>query len=176
MSNLAVNYNAAPKTTELLSTFQQKVGTIPNIYRLIGHSPNTLEGFMNFNAALSKGTLSAQEREQIALTVAGFNKCEYCASAHTQIAKKHGIADSEASSNLRGKSSTAKTQALLTFATRVLETRGNVGTGDVEACRKSGYSDEQIVEIVANIAANVFTNYFNGVARTELDFPRVAVE
>jgi len=36
---------------------------------------------------------------------------------------------------------------------------------------KAGFTDAQIIEIVANIALNIFSNYFSSVAKTELDFP-----
>ena len=37
--------------------------------------------------------------------------------------------------------------------------------------RNAGYTDGEVVEIVANVAINIFTNYFNHIANTEVDFP-----
>ena len=41
----------------------------------------------------------------------------------------------------------------------------------VERLRRAGYNDGEVGEIVANVALNLFTNSFNHVAATELDFP-----
>jgi len=57
----------------------------------------------------------------------------------------------------------------------VLKTRGGVSDADLEEVRAAGYSDGEIAEIIAHAALNVLTNYFNKVAETEVDFPRVAL-
>lgn len=45
---------------------------------------------------------------------------------------------------------------------------------DVEKVRAAGFNDQELVEIVAHVGVNVFTNYFNNVARTVVDFPHVS--
>ena len=54
-----------------------------------------------------------------------------------------------------------------------MQDRGHVSDEDVAEVRRAGYNDGEIAEIVANVALNVFTNYFNRVADTEIDFPAV---
>ncbi|MBC7846952.1 MAG: carboxymuconolactone decarboxylase family protein, partial [Flavobacterium sp.] len=44
----------------------------------------------------------------------------------------------------------------------------------IEKVKNAGYGDGQISEIIGVIALNVFTNYFNNVAQTEIDFPVLA--
>jgi alkylhydroperoxidase family enzyme len=39
--------------------------------------------------------------------------------------------------------------------------------------KAAGFTDAQIVEIVAVVAENVLTNFLNNVAQTEIDFPAV---
>ena len=65
-----------------------------------------------------------------------------------------------------------RTDALLTFAQRVVETRGRVSDADLGEVRDAGFDDGVIAEVVAHVALNVFTNYFNNVAGTDLDFPK----
>ena len=60
------------------------------------------------------------------------------------------------------------------FAVKVARERGRVTEDDIAAIRSAGYSDAQIVEIVAVVAENFFTNLINNVARTEIDFPAVS--
>ena len=175
MSRLPLEYTPTEKTTQTLDGIKKNIGMLPNIHKLMGHSPNVLEGYLAFSSALGKGTLSAQDREQIALAVAGFDRCEYCASAHTLMGKKAGLSEQETKNNLKGFSDTPRTASLIKFCLSVLETKGNVSDQDMTAIRAVGFSDEQIVEITANIGINIFTNYFNHVAATDLDFPKVSL-
>ena len=49
-----------------------------------------------------------------------------------------------------------------------------ISDDDIREIRIAGFGEEEIVEIVAHVALNIFTNYFNLVAQTEIDFPRIA--
>jgi uncharacterized peroxidase-related enzyme len=170
----ALDPSAAPAAARpLLQAVQDKLGRVPNLVKTFAHSPAVLRYYLAGAEALAGGALGAALREQIALATAGENECDYCASAHTLIGKGAGLAASELAANLRGESAVAKTQAALNFVRAIVEKRGRVDDGQLHAVRAAGYSDEQIVEIVANVAANIFTNYFNHVAGTQIDFPRV---
>ncbi|MCG8434706.1 MAG: carboxymuconolactone decarboxylase family protein [Gammaproteobacteria bacterium] len=160
----------------LLEGVKAKIGTVPNIFGALAQSPSTLEAYLGFSGSLGKGSLSAQLREQIALTVAGRNACDYCASAHTVMAKGAGVSAEEAKLNLAGQASDARTTAALTFANVLVDQRGRIKEEDVAAVREAGFTDGEIIEIVGNVAVNIFTNYFNHVAGTEVDFPLVSAQ
>jgi len=164
---------AQGKTKELLQAVQSKFGGVPNIVQGFAQSPAVLEAYLGFSGALGGGRLSPQLREQIALAVAGANDCDYCASAHTAVGKSLGVADGELSQNLRGVSQDDRTRAALQFVHRVTSERGFVTDEDLSAVRAAGFSDEEITEIIGNIALNIFTNYFNHINETEIDFPAV---
>ena len=164
---------ASGEAKALLDGVQSALGIVPNIFATFVQSPKVLEGFLALNTALGQGLLPAQLREQIALTVAGESACDYCASAHTAIGKGTGLGQDELANNLRGRASDGKVQAALSFAAKVVEQRGRVGDADVAALREAGYGDGEIVEIVTHIGVNLFTNYFNHIADTAIDFPLV---
>jgi len=164
---------AQGKSKEYLDGIQAKLGGAPNIFRTFAHSPAVGEFYANGSAALGKSTLSAGVREQLALTVAGANSCNYCASAHTAIGKKVGVADDELPAALNGKSKDAKTQVALTFAKKIVDSKGNLNDADVKAVKDAGYTDAEVLEIIAVVAFNIFTNYFNHIVDTEVDFPKV---
>ena len=65
----------------------------------------------------------------------------------------------------------SKTDALIRFARKLVESRGRATDSDIAAVRNAGFDDGAIAEVVAHVALNVFTNYFNNVAETEIDFP-----
>ena len=164
---------ATGKTAELLTAVNSQMGIIPNILKTMARSPATLGGYLGLSSGLSGGVLSPQLREQIALAVAGTNGCDYCASVHSAIGSQTGLSTDELSRNLHGRSDDPKTEAALTFAKAIVTKKGFVCDGKLAAIRDAGYSEEEIVEIIGHTAMNIFTNYFNHIAGTEIDFPAV---
>ncbi len=59
----------------------------------------------------------------------------------------------------------------LRFAREVVETRGHPSNEALEEVRNAGYTDEQIVEMVATVNLATFTNYMNDFMGTEVDLP-----
>jgi uncharacterized peroxidase-related enzyme len=143
------------------------------MFRLIASSPAVLQGFTANNAALTK-TLDLRTRERIALAVAQVNGCDYCLSAHSYLGLNLAkISPEEVILNRRGESGDAKASAAVRFAVTVLRARGRVSDVDLMTVREAGFSDSEIVEIIAVTAENIFTNLLNVVAETDIDFPLV---
>lgn len=165
--------NATGKTRELLETVKGKFGAVPNILALMANAPAALEAYLQMSGALAAGTLAPALRERIALAVAEANECGYCLSAHGTIAKGVGLTDEEITAARRGIAADPKERALLAFALSIVRERGDVAPAELEAVRRAGATDGEIAETVANVALNLYTNYFNHVADTEIDFPRV---
>jgi len=174
MPRILPNVTPDAQTQEMLAGVKAKLGGTPNIFTTMAHSPATLGFYLGGSGALANSKLSGALREQLALTVAGANSCDYCASAHTMLGKMQKVSEAELTQNLSGQSTDAKTQAALTFASRIVELRGHVSDADVQAVRDAGYSEGEIVDIVAVVGLNLFTNYFNHVAGTLVDFPLVS--
>ena len=157
----------------ILDAVHKQLGVVPNMFRLIAASPAALQGFTANNGALAK-TLDAKTRERIALAVAQVNGCDYCLSAHSYLGLNLAkISPAEIALNRQGRSSDAKADAAVRFAAKIVRERGHVADADVGSVRDAGFSDGQIVEIIAVAAENVFTNLLNLVAETEIDFPVV---
>ncbi|MDO6386307.1 MULTISPECIES: carboxymuconolactone decarboxylase family protein [unclassified Uliginosibacterium] len=159
----------------LLDAVHKQLGVVPNLMKLVGHSPAALEGYLLLNGALAKGALSAPLRERIALAIAEYNGCDYCLSAHSYLAANLAkVSAAEIDAARDAHSSDAKTAAALKFARRVAAERGRVSDGDLASLRAAGFGEAEVVEIVLNVALNVLTNYINNVAQTDVDFPLVA--
>jgi uncharacterized peroxidase-related enzyme len=166
--------SAQPKAKELLEAVQKKIGMTPNMMRTMAQSPAVLEGYLSFSGALSHGVLPAKVREELALFVGQINQCDYCVAAHTTLGKMAGLQADQLINARHGLAKgEAETQAALKFAETIVETRGAVSDGDLAATRAAGLDDAKIAEVVAHVALNIFTNYFNRVAQTEVDFPKV---
>jgi uncharacterized peroxidase-related enzyme len=164
--------SATGKAQELLDAVKGKLGLVPNMTRAMANSPAVLEGYLQLSGALGKGKLSAKTREQLALAVGQANGCDYCLAAHSTIGKMVGLTADQIRDSRLGTAVDSKTDALIRFARQVVETRGAVSDGDISAVREAGFDDGAIAEVVANVALSVFTNYFNSVAATDIDFPK----
>lgn len=159
----------------LLNAVKAQLGTVPNLFRAIGVSSPSLEGFLGLHGALGKGKLGAKTRERIALAVAEINGCGYCTAAHTFISENLvKLSKDDVAASRRGGSPDPKADAAVKFAVKVLRERGHVGAADVQAVKDAGFGDDEIVEIVMNVAINVLTNYFNEAVKTDVDFPEIA--
>lgn len=146
-------------------------GKVPNIFQYMGNSLPVLKAFFALNAALSDTSLSPKLREQIALAVAESNHCHYCLSAHSAIASSQRIEQQEILDARKGIAKDDKTKAILKFVKLVVEKRGQVLPEDVQELKKHNVSDQELAEIALAINANMFTNYFNHIMDTPIDFP-----
>jgi uncharacterized peroxidase-related enzyme len=164
---------ADDKAKALLDGVQKALGMTPNLMRTLAHSPAALQAYLNLGRALGGGSLDAKTREAIALTVAGENGCDYCASAHTAVGGQLGADAAELAENLKGRSSDPRVAAILGFARALVVKRGWVSDAELRQARDAGVTDGEIAEIVAAVAASTFSNYLNHVAGTEIDFPLV---
>jgi uncharacterized peroxidase-related enzyme len=143
-----------------------------NIFKGLANSSAALNAYLGLSSALSKGELTATEREAIALALGEANDCDYCTAAHTAIGKNAGMSEDETIAARKGDPADPKTKALVTFVLKLRDASGWVEDQDVQAVKDAGYSDGAVAEAVANYALNVFTNYFNHVNQTEVDFPK----
>ena len=163
--------DASKSVQQLYQGVQAKLGRVPNMMRTMAVAPPVLEGYLRLNAALSGGALSAKLREQIALLVAELNHCDYCLAAHTALGGMAGLSGEQLRDSRRGIGTEATTQAALTLARAIVEARGRIADADLASARHAGLSDAAIAEVAGNVALNVFTNYFNNLADTTIDFP-----
>jgi uncharacterized peroxidase-related enzyme len=173
---IAPAIEAAPAASQpQLAAVKKQLGVAPNMFRTIAHSPAALEGYLSLSGALAKGSLDAATRERIALAVAEFNGCDYCLAAHAYLGKNVAkLSDGEIEANRRGRSTDAKADAAVAFAAKAASERGRVCDADISGVRSAGFTEADIIEIVAHVALNTLTNYVNNVARTAVDFPKAA--
>jgi uncharacterized peroxidase-related enzyme len=161
------------KSKELFDAVQKKLGFIPNLIKVFGNSPATLQTYLSLGELTASGNFSNKFREQLALAIAEENECNYCLSAHTAIGKMNGLTDADTEQNRQGLAADEKVQAGLNFAQSVTKNRGVVSSDEIAAAKVAGYNDSDILEIVLNVVSNTLTNYVNHIANTEVDFPSV---
>lgn len=169
--NVVTPEQATGQTGELYDAIKRAVGGVPNIYQGVGNSAPALDGVLHLGAVLSKGQLTAAEIEAVKLVVSEAYGCAYCLAAHTLLGKKAGLTDEQAISIRRGTPQQPKLAALVKFVNIAIQPKGRISDDDLLAVRAAGYTDAQITEALLTVAQTVFTNLFNRVHQTPLDFP-----
>ncbi|TIK68088.1 carboxymuconolactone decarboxylase [Stenotrophomonas maltophilia] len=167
--------NTTADRQALLGQVNAAFGATPAMFRVVANSPAALQSMWGSFGALGGGRLSPLLGEQIAVAIANRNACEYCLAAHTALGRKAGASSGQMAAAQIGQSSDPATAAALGFALKVVEQRAQIADGDVQAMRAAGFDDEQIVEILAHVALNLFTNYVNVAFDVPVDFPKVAL-
>ncbi|MBC7602263.1 MAG: carboxymuconolactone decarboxylase family protein [Ramlibacter sp.] len=169
-----IDRNAATgESKALLDAVHSAFGSTPNMFRAVANSTAALKSMWSAFGALGGGVISSRLAEQIAVAVADRNACEYCLAAHTALGRKAGASAEEMQLAQGGESADARTQAALTFSLKLVNERGQVSEADVQALRSARFGDEEIVEILAHVALNLFTNYLNVAFAVPVDFPAV---
>ena len=173
--NTPATVDASPEGSRpSLTAVAKSLGSVPNLFRVVGNSPAALKGYLGLSDALSGAKLDSRTQERIALAVAEINGCGYCLSAHTYLGRNVAkLDDAEINANRNGASNDIKADAAVRFAAQIVRARGHVTDAELDTVRSAGYSDAEVVEIVLAVALNTFTNYVNEVAGTDIDFPRV---
>lgn len=164
---------ASGSVRTVLDQIDGAFGATPNMFRAVANSPAALQSMWAAFGALGGGVIGAALGEQIAVAVANRNACDYCLAAHTALGRKAGVSGDDLAAAQSGESADPRTAAVLRFALKLVNERGQVDATDVQALRDHGWSDEHIVEIVAHVALNLFTNYVNVALAVPVDFPGV---
>lgn len=166
---------APARSQEIMEQLESKKMLL-NIFRGMANSPAVLDSYLKFSGALKEGKLDAKTRESIALAVSQTNRCDYCVAAHVMIGKQAGLDDKAVREARLGRSGDKKINGAVVLAKQLLATQGHATDADLAAARSAGLDDGDIGEVVANVALNVFTNFFNHVNQTEVDLPKVPME
>ncbi|OWP50125.1 carboxymuconolactone decarboxylase family protein [Pseudomonas nitroreducens] len=163
----ALSLDQAPAASRAaLEGVRKGLGFIPNAFKTLAHSPAALNGYLGLAQALGKSSLSAAEREVVALATSQVNGCDYCLAAHSFFGAKAGLSDEAISQARQGTLS-----AVAVLAREITESRGQLRDEQIAAAREAGLGDSKIVEVVAQITLLTLTNYLNNVATTDIDFP-----
>lgn len=173
MSRLDVpTLQTAPEASRpALEGLKKALGTVPNLFAVIGNSPAALNGYLGFTGALDKGSLSGREVELLNLHVSELNGCGYCVSAHGAMSRRFELTQQDIDRARLGQGANERENALLALARRITRTGGAQAGTELELARKAGLSDAQVVEVAAHVASKVFTNAIGLLSQVPVDLP-----
>lgn len=166
--------NVPAESKATLDAFTKNIGFTPNMMAALAHSPIAFNAWAALFGSLSKA-LDVKTRDSIGLAVSEVNGCNYCLTVHSFTAEHMAkLSADEIVLARKGHATDPKRDAAVQFARKVIGTRGHVSDEDVEAVTDAGYSQANVMEIVALVAMYSLTNFFNNVFDPEKDFPAVA--
>lgn len=167
--------SATGDARRLLDAVTSQLGVVPNFLRVLANSPKALEGFLGLYGAAAGFSLDKATQERIALAIAESNACQYCVSAHTAIGRRAGLSNEEMLLNRQGSSGEAKPAAAVALARALNDNLGDITAAELEAARAAGLSAGEIVETIAVVALNLYTNLIGKATQLDIDFPKVAL-
>jgi uncharacterized peroxidase-related enzyme len=163
-----------PESKPTLDMFTEIIGFTPNMMAAFAASPIAFNAWAALLGSLSKA-LDVKTRDSIGLALSEVNGCDYCLTVHSFTADHMAkLPANEIILARMGHASDPKRDAGIWFARKVAETRGKISDDDLKAVRDAGYTDANVIEIVALVAMYSLTNFFNNVLDPEKDFPAVA--
>lgn len=155
---------------ETLAQVKQKYGFVPNLMGVLAESPAALNAYLSLGALVEKSSFTPVEQQALFLAVSVENRCEYCVSAHSAIAKMQQVPE-QALEALRqeGRIEDPRLQALSRFAREVVRQKGWVSEEEVEQFLSAGFTKAQMLEVLVVVAMKTLSNYTNHIADTPLD-------
>ncbi len=163
--------NTHKRSREILQSVEKRLGMTPRYLQAMAISPAALDAYNGVSCALENGVLPARLRQQVALAVSQTNNCPYCLAAHRAIGRSVGLNEDDIADSRKGISPDSKVAVVLSFVRSMVAGPGRVKESDLALLFQTGYSEEEVIEIVANVALTVFGNYFNLMANPDIDFP-----
>ncbi len=159
----------APEVRASLSKIHSSTEEVPNFLRLLAKSLAATRAFAGMEHSLAGGELSPRERQQTALAVAEINGCSYSLIFHTRAAREAALTEEDIRLARKAAAEDPRENAMLRFVQSVVLQRGDISDKDLSLIKQAGFSESEIIEIVANIAENIFKNYVNIISNTEAD-------
>jgi uncharacterized peroxidase-related enzyme len=155
-----------------LDMLAKSIGFAPNMLATFAQSPIAFNAWATLRASLNRA-LDMKTRECISLAVSEVNGCNYCLGVHTFMAERAKLPAAEVILARKGHAADPTRDAATQFARKVIQTRGQVGDADLKAVRDAGYTDANVMEIIALVAMYSLTNLFNNVFDPDKDYPAV---
>lgn len=159
----------APTNQAIFDNLQKALGFVPNLYATIAYSENGLARYLAYQNA--KTTLSNREKEAVNLIVSQINGCVYCQSAHTAISKMNGFTDEQVLDMRKGKSDNPKLDALVKLAASITQNKGKADAAVVDAFFAQGYNNENLIDVILQVADKIAMNYVHNLTQIPVDFP-----
>lgn len=143
---------------------------VPNLIRVLAESPQAAEGYMRLSDMFGQSSLSPEEQQVVLLTVSTFHECTYCVPAHSAVARMVGMAEEHVEALRNGEPlSDDRLEAVRRFTRAVVENRGWVHDGELDAFLDAGFDRRNVLDVLLGVTQKTLSNYTNHIADTPVD-------
>lgn len=171
----AKDFSQLPQPLQFeLQRLQEGHRSLPSFLSLLANAPIILEAYIAFSDAIEHSALSPSLRNKIALAVSELSSSSYDLAAGIEKAQQLDLCTEEISNCRCGRSSVPQHDAILSFATSLLQKNGHLSEAELERLRQFIQDDRAIIEIIATVACTHFSNLLNNLAQTPLDHPNAS--
>src|SRR5215813_7018303 len=162
--------SAPENSKQALEQLQKAFGVIPNIVGAIADSPKLINSLVGVFQQVHSSSLTEQEIQIVLLTDAVANSCTYAVAFHTALATQQGVSSDETGEVRERRAPKDKRfAALSTLAKTLIEKRGHVSEQELDSFTAAGFTKEQVLEVIAIVAASTITNYAGTIANPPLE-------
>ena len=166
---------APDASAPIIKSIQTAGGAVSKFLGVLAESPAALRAYTRMRGELRKGVLPQATRERIGLAVAEHRGDAYSTAQYSRTAKAAGLGLDEVARAREFKSSDEREQTLLTLLEQTLDAGERPPTHLVEEAREAGWTDEEILEAVAELALAEFQSLFASAAALPLESSDPAV-
>ena len=156
----------------IFDNLQKQLGTVPNLYAVLGYSGATLANFLTFSSTAGGNSFTKKEKEAIDLAVSEVNGCTYCLAAHTALGKMAGFTEDETIALRAGTIEDARLKAITALAAGIAQNRGKVADELIQQFFAQGFDEKALIDLLSAVTAITFTNFAHGLTKVAVDFPQ----
>jgi alkylhydroperoxidase family enzyme len=162
--------SAPEKSKPALEQLQKAFGVLPNLPAVIANSPKLINSLVGLFGQVHSPGLSEPENQIVLLTDAVTNSSTYAVAFHTALALQQGISSEETTAIRERRVPTDRRfAALSTLARTLIEKRGHLSEQELDSFLAAGFTREQVLEVIAIVAASTITNYAGTIANPPLE-------
>jgi uncharacterized peroxidase-related enzyme len=162
--------SAPEKSKSALEQLQKVFGVVPNITGAIANSPKLINSLVGLFQQVHSPGLTEPENQIVLLTDAVANSCTYAVAFHTALALQQGVSTEETDAiRERRLPKDTRFAALSRLAKTLIEKRGHLSEQDFDSFIAAGFTKEQVLEVIAIVAASTITNYAGTVTNPPLE-------
>lgn len=153
-----------------LEAARQKFGFLPNLLGELVGAPSALKAYVTLSDLLASSSLRPVEQQVVLIAASIANGCTYCVAAHTAGLKSAGLPDDQIEALRDGRPlADNRLHALRSLTTAIVEARGRITTGELQQFLDTGFTQEQVLEVLVGVAMKTLSNYTNHIAETPID-------
>lgn len=162
---------APDQSRDVLNSLEGEMGFLPNLYRVLAHSPSALRAYAALNKLVHDTSLSPDEQQAVLLAAAREHRSDYSIAAHSHAARGAGLDEDELDA-LRESypvPNNERLEALRRLTQRIVVKRGQLDEDDIDAFLAAGFAEHQVLEVILAVAMKTLSDYASHVARPAVD-------